>query len=899
MRVNRRLTIKFSGSAAGAVLLIVLLSIPLGDFPALGGLLNPVGGVWNGAFAEYPAMKTVSGSGHSGTVYRDSLGIPHIFAGTFNDLSYIMGYLQATDRMFSMDIERKLIAGKLSEIMGPSFLESDKFMRVMGFARSGQDLWNKIVQDNATDPELQLITKALQAYCDGVNRYIDEVSPLHLPFEYMYLGFTPEHWTVHDVMSLIKYQTYSLGFDSADLLMTIIKDKMGIAVANELRPLEPYSFEEVVIPDFYNNTSGGTPKSVAMVTGGHTKTNEIASSAFGSRGADDLASLLALFQDSNKIGPRDTIVRACSNNWVVNGSLSYSGYPILCNDPHLPLMLPPVWWEFQFVNSSNPADCIYGVSFPGTPIAEIGHTTRIAWGCTVTAYDQNDFYAEKFNADGTQYLFNKNQWRNVETTTETIKVKGQSDVNLAVKFTRHDLNPEDNFPCPVITDSSIFGSKFSGFTNIALKWTGFAADYGILKGFYRLNRAKNLNDYLDAMRVYSSPGQNFVFADVDGNIALYPKANYPVRNATGTIKTGEFVLNGSNGDDEWTGYIPFEWIPHKINPSQMYLASANQRTVNATEYTKYYTHYAFETSYRGRRINELLRNESTSHALHGTTITIEKMKKFQTDYYDIGAEVFVPFLLAAFNTRYPGGVPATGTTALLNKSITALRAWNASNDRWVMDKDLIAPTVFDTWLSKYVYATIGDEFVAAGITMENQSDWLYAFPDFVENLTRFDQNSHWFDDVSTTSTTEHAQDIMLRAMDQAIVQIQADLGDFLNWEWGNYHHLDIEYLMGAIPAFNYPKYPCSGSARTINVAGGHDVQEGPSMRLIVDMASLGNNSLHSGFLTIMGGQSGNPVSSHYDDNFKLWQSNTYHQILFPRIKDAYPLSEIYSTVLFG
>lgn len=899
MRAKRSLKLKFSGSAIGAVLLIVFMVLPLGDLPALGGLLNPVGGIWNGTFAEYPTMKTVSGSGCSGTVYRDALGIPHIFAKTYNDLSFIMGYLQATDRLFSMDMQRHLIAGRMAEIMPtPNFIESDKFMRVMGFARSGKQLWDKIVQDNASDPELQLITAALQAYCNGVNKYISEVSPLHLPFEYVYLGMTPEPWTVYDVMSLIKYMTYSLGFEPSDILMTLIKNQMGLAAANELRPATPYTFEKVVIPDFVNDTSGGHANAMALLPDSDAKSIEPAGPAFTSTGINDLESLLGLFQDANKLGPRDEIVQACSNNWVVNGTLSYSGYPILCNDPHLPLMIPPIWWEFQFANVSNPANCIYGVSFPGTPVAEIGHTARIAWGCTVTAYDQNDFYAEKFNADGTKYLFNKTQWRDVESTTEIIKVKGQPDIPLVVKFTRHDLNPQDDFQCPVITDSSIFGSEFSGLTNIAIKWTGFAADYGILKGFFRLNSAQNINDYLNAMRVYNAPGQNFVFADVDGNIAMYPKANYPVRNATGTIKTGEFVMNGSNGDDEWTGYIPFDWIPHKINPKQMFLASANQRGVNTTQYTTYYLHYAFETSYRARRINELLENESVSHALHGTTITIDKMKQFQTDYYDVGAEAFVPFLLAAFFLQHPKGVPATGVTALLNKSITALLEWNESSERWVMDKNLIAPSIFDTWLNNYINATIGDEFKAAGIATGNDNYWLSSFPDFVENLTRYGQNSHWFNNV-LTGKTQNATIVMLEALNQTMVQLQTNLGDFVNWEWSNMHHLDIEYLMGVIPAFNYPAYPCSGSGRTINVAAGPDVQEGPSMRMIVDFASLANGSLHSGYLTVMGGQSGNPASSHYDDNFNLWRNNEYHPILFPRTMNAYPKSEIYSEVIFS
>nr|MDO8108791.1 penicillin acylase family protein [Candidatus Sigynarchaeota archaeon] len=900
--MKRTLYGKFGGSVAGMAVLIIVLTVPLGGLPALGGLLNPIGGIWNGARdAEYPTMTIVSGTGHGGTVYRDALGIPHIFANTYNDLAFIMGYLQAVDRLFSMDCMRKLMAGRISEIMpDPAMIESDKFMRVMGLARSGRELWDKILVDAPFDPELQVIIDGLEAYCAGVNKYIGEITPLRLPFEYKYLGISPDAWTVYDVMTLIKYMTYSLAFDSYDIFMTMVKDATSLAVVNELRPMEPFDFETVVIPDFFNDTSGGTPKA----KGAANKDGPI---SFGKSGLEsiagymhDLESLIGLFSRTDKICSRDTIVRACSNNWVVNGSLSYSGYPIMCNDPHMPLMLPPIWWEFQFSNITDSGDCVYGVSFPGTPVAQIGHTTSISWGATVTSYDVTDYYYEQFNAAGTKYLFNKTEWRDVESVTEIIKVKGQPDIPLTIKFTRHNWTAQDDFRCPIITDSSIFGSLFSGFANISMKWAGHALDYGIMKGFLRLNKARNINDYMDAMRVYNAPGQNFIFADISGNIALYPKSNYPVRNATGMLKDGRFIMNGSSGEDEWTGYIPFEWIPHKINPSQQYLASNNQRTVNTTEYTRYYLQNVFENSYRARRINQLLKNESTSNKLNSTNITIEKMMAFQTDYYDVAAESFVPFLLDAFNAMHDEGVPNTGATELLNISITALDAWNRSSGRWIMDKALVAPTIFDTWLGHYLLATIGDEFEAAGMSSTMIAAAGDTLVDFLENLTRHDQNSHWFDDVSTTSNTENATTTMLAALNETIGELMSISGNnFTNWTWSNFHVLDVEYLLGAIPAFNIPRRGISGSGRTLNIGVGEPVQAGPSMRFIADLARIANISLYSGYLTVMGGQSGNPASSHYTDNFQIWINNEYHQILFPRGIDAYPAAEIHSTVLFS
>ncbi|MHA1694178.1 MAG: penicillin acylase family protein, partial [Candidatus Helarchaeota archaeon] len=894
--MKKSLIVKLGGSVIGAIVLVTFLMVPIGGLVGLGNLLSPIGGIWNGSnYAEYQEFVVIKGSGHYGTVYRDRLGIPHIFAKTYDDLAYIIGYLQARDRLFSMELQKRLIAGRLSEILGVQALQQDKFMRLLGFARSGNELLKKMTEDAPSDPELQEILSGLNAYCAGINRYIDEIKPYKLPFEYVFLGIQPEYWTVADIMAFLKFESYSLSFNEFDILMTLLKDTLGNKTVEELVPYKPYPFEKVVIPNFITNESGGTPK---KGFGGNNGIYEFSQSSLREipEYKGELEAIFKVFQNNDVFNLKKQIVQACSNNWVINGTLSYSGKPILSNDPHLPLILPPVWWEFQFTNSTPGSDdSVYGVSFPGAPVAEIGHTRYIAWGCTVTAYDQNDFYAEKFTADGKHYYFNKTELRKIETITETIKIKGSAPYYYSIKFTRHNLTEEDNFRCPVI-NSTDWG--YPGDLNLSIKWTGYAPDYGMVKAFFRLNKAKSIQDYLDAMKVYSYPGQNFVFADVEGNIALYPKANYPVRNATGIVKQGRYILNGSNGEDEWTGYIPFDWVPHKINPKQMFLASANQRAVNTSEYTRYYTSYAFAESYRARRIYELLENESLYNKLNGSKITIEKMKRFQTDYYDVAAEVFVPYLLQAFNISHPAGVPNSGDWALINKSIEELKTWNESRDRWVMDKDLIAPTIFDTWLSFYRLFTLNDELKKANLSISGYA--IQMLTDFIENLTRFNQSSKWFDNVSTPQK-ENASDIMLLALNATIEQLSRDLGEFTNWKWGNYHFMDIEYMRGemeGLEAFNFPIYGCSGSSRTINVASGKYVHGGPSMRMIVDFEMLSNGSIYSGFLTLPGGQSGNPISSHYNDNYQYWKNNNYHLILFPSSINKYPKSQIYSTVVF-
>ncbi|MFX0060267.1 MAG: penicillin acylase family protein [Candidatus Heimdallarchaeota archaeon] len=890
--MQKTLIIKLSGSVICMLLLSVILIMPISILPGLGRLLSPIGGIWNcPIYAEYPTMKHVGGSGYSGTVYRDELGIPHIFTSGLDDLSYIIGYLQAIDRLFSMDMQKRVVTGRVSEIMGPSQLEMDKYYRLLGFARSAEELWNKIEEDAPSDPELQLLIDSMEAYCKGVNRYIDEITPNKLPLEYVILGLKPEYWTKLDILTFVKYEAWALTYKESDIAMTIIKDAMGSDVPPQLLPYEPFPFEKVVVPDFIDNTSGGVPKSQ----------NSGMKSGFSQSSLDKIASneglqeIYDMFQSFDNYGLKDQIVQACSNNWVINGSLSYSGMPILCNDPHMPLLIPTVLWEYHFVNTSQNSDNnLYGASFPGTALAIIGHTSHISWGMTNSFLDQNDFYLEKLNDEGTKYTFNNTE-RDIETLTEVIKIKGQPDYNYNIKFTRHNWTEKDNFKCPII-NSTEFG--YSGNLNISIKWTGYASDYGILKGFLRANTAKNISDFIEAMRVYSYPGLNFIYADVEGNIAIYPKGNYPVRNATGIVKEGRYIMNGSNGEDEWTGYIPFEWIPHKINPeNQMYLASANQRTVNTTEYTEYYTSYSFVSSYRSRRINQLLENETYYHNTYGTNITIEKMKKFQTDYYDVAAEVFVPVLLESFNESYPTGVPITGETELLNLSIEALKTWNESSAKYIMDKDLIAPTIFNIWLENYYDCTFLDEFEDANITIGQK--WASSLTDFLEYLTIYNQTSIWFDNISTTGITENSSMIMLEALNKTLKEIAMDFEDFNDWVWGNFHIMEIQYLMGLIPAFDFPKYPCSGSSRTLNVASGYSVHHGACMRMIVDLENLLNQELYSGYITIPGGQSGNPMSSHYDDNYQYWKNNEYHRILFPQNINTYPPEKMYSTVIFN
>ncbi|MHA1145823.1 MAG: penicillin acylase family protein [Candidatus Helarchaeota archaeon] len=892
--ISKRLIIKQVAAIVGLIIIIPVMTIPIIEgLPPFGTLFNPIGGIWNGMYyAEYPYLMYVDGQGHSGTVYRDGYGIPHIFCSEETDLSFIVGYLQAHDRLFSMDMQRRQISGWLSEILGPGTddanIEMDKLMRLFGFRRLAEELWQKMQADAPNDPELQKLNENLEAYAAGVNKFILECLPYKLPFEYVFLGIQPKTWDVVDTLTLAKYMSWALCFNDVDLDSTIIANAYNKSVAAKLVPEVPFEFEDVVIPNFTQpeNESDGNPI-ITMGFGPSPETDP--------KFLENAAAQASIVKDAFKKLDntlRDLIRFDCSNNWVVNGSLTDTGYPILCGDPHLMLMVPSVWWCMQYVNTSNPDDCFYGVSFPGTPLIQIGFTTHTAWSATVTAVDVTDFYYEEFSQDKTQYKFN-NTWRDVYTKTETISVLGRAPVQFEMRYTKHDYNSTDDFWCPVIP--SDFTSTFGNFTDISMKSTYMLADYGILKGFYRLIKTKSYQDYIEALKPYGYPGQNFVFADTLGNIALFPKSFYPIRNATGTqldedgFSRGRFIMNGSSGNDEWTMYIPFEWIPHKVNPDQMYLVSANQRTVNTSEYP-YYLGYAFAEGYRGNRINMLIREKISQ----GQNITVQDMMNWQKDVYDVAASVFVPQLLDAANQYYGGSF---GTTAdLLNQSLEILTQWNQSGtQQYRMLKELIAPTIFDFWLKKYLNLTFIDEWTDASIVGKASLPQTM----LLQNLTLNDPTSHWFNQTSTAKT-ENASDIMLLALNETIDELSTEYGaSTASWIWGDIHKLKIQYLQGMLPAFDYPYYSFDGGDRTVMVAHGLDVKLGQSMRLIVDFSRLKDTSdLTPVYHSVPGGQNGNPASSHYSDLFELWRTYEYFQPLFPRTITAMPTNQIISTTRF-
>ncbi len=512
----------------------------------IGILVVVLVGAYGWLRATVPSYKgdvTVKGITGNVKIIRDSFGMPHIYAENDNDAYFALGYCMAQDRLFQMDMLRRAIRGRLSEILGKDMVGVDKLFRTITAVKPVDELYKDY------PPE---IIDAFTAFAAGVNYYL-ETRTGPLPVEFALLGYKPEPWVPSDSGAVYYYMSWDLNssFDIEPLFDMITK-KVGKDEAAELFTGYPSGYPTIM--------SGTEPLASVNVEG----------------------YLAALTRAREVLG---TEGGGASNNWVVSGKKSETGKPILATDMHLNHSLPGIWYEAHL---STPSMNVSGVTAPGIPFIIVGATDHVAWGFTNVMADDSDYYLEKINPENEDQYQYQGKWEDMTTRKEVIKVKGSRDVNYMVRLTRHG---------PVVDDIDKYEAP-QGYA-LAMRWTAPELDT-VPKALYRFNRAKTIDDMEAGIEYFKCPGQNIVYADDQGNIGYWASVGIPIREGF----SGMELLPGWEGKYEWKGFVPTDMQPHLRNPERGWIASANNKHIGPEYPYVISNYYAMPDRYV--RITEML-----------------------------------------------------------------------------------------------------------------------------------------------------------------------------------------------------------------------------------------------------------------------------------------------------
>lgn len=775
--------------------------------PRLGYFLSPQQGFWQNAESTSADFNlTVKSPELKGKVdvYIDQKLIPHVYAENDFDAYFVQGFIHAKFRLWQMEFQTHVAAGRLSEIIGKEGLNTDRFFRRLGMVYGAEQAMAATDQDSTSK-------QAVDAYAAGVNAYINSLRPEDIPFEYKLLDYEPEKWTSLKTYLFMMFMSFDLsGRDvGTDLQMTNAKNYFGWDNFKQLYPLVQDSLDPII------------PKSTAFAKP-LKKPQAPADASIRYFSSND--SNITAATSKSTFSPRLPDADNGSNNWAVSGSKTKSKAPILCNDPHLGLNLPSLWFEMQL---STPRQNVYGASFPGSPAIVIGFNDSIAWGVTNAGRDVMDLYTVRFKDElKKEYLMNGN-WIMSDQRQEVIQVKDGANLSELIPITKFGS---------VLYDKEFNTPDTRGLT-ITVKWTATTGNAGI-KAFLLLNKASNYNDYAAAISNWTCPGQNFVFAAKSGDVAIRQQGNFIAK----WKYQGDFIMPGTDSFYQWQGYIPIQENPSIKNPVRGFVSSANQKPVDST-YPYYLGSANHFPLYRGIIINRRLTEMNN--------ITPEDMMKLQTNNYNVFAEMARPALLQLLDK--------TSLTPAEKKWIGEMEAWNLRND----PKERGA-TIFQCVWDSLESAIWGDEIAASKLTLP--------WPDSYSLLERMLRGKADFmaDDINTKSKTETMQDAIITAVRKAGKQIEKlEAENKLNWS--DFKDTYIQHLI-KLPSFSRLHLPIGGGENIINAT---KTNHGPGWRMVVHLTQE-----TEAYCVYAGGQSGNPGSIYYDTFVNNWVEGTYNKALF-------------------
>jgi len=703
-------------------------------------------------------------------VARDHAGVPHISARSVRDAYFTIGWVHAQDRMWQMEMNRRIGAGRLAEIVGDKGLANDRFMRTLGLYRLAEASLDKL--DKPT-------REALQAYADGINAWLRDHWH-RLPPEYVVLGFAPEPWSPVD--SLVWGRLMALQLTN-DWREEVLKGKLaGRLDARQMRELFPATPQD-------------TPTTIAATT------------------AD--AVLAAL--------PEAAEPRLASNVWAVAGSRTASGKPLLANDPHLGFQIPVMWY---LMSVEAPGLNLSGATVPSVPFHMVGHNGRIAWGTTTTHADTIDLFVEKLVGEDS-YQTPQGPER-FATREEIIKVKGSPDDKLLVRTSRHG---------PVISDLTAKGLAKDGEV-VAFRATALEPEDATPQALLKINRAIDWRSFTAALKDFQSPVQNLAYADTTGSIGFATAGRVPLRKGG----NGAAPAKGWTNEGDWTGWIPADKMPQQVNPKSGKLVNANNKVVG--DRYPYSIASVWPDAFRAERIEDLLKDRKG--------LTLEDMAAMQMDALSLPA-IGLKDLMGSPETREPRAQEAAKLVA----------AWDGRATR-----DRAEPLIFAAWVDELwrgiLADELGDDFRAYQVIR----------PEVLGNVLI--SQRHWCDDIATPEA-ESCEQQSGRALERALQTLTTRHGAAMAaWKWGEDHQATFDHpILGHVPLvkhFANASIATDGDDFTIN-RGSHLPKSfrhthGAGLRVVYDLADLSKSRF-----IIATGQSGNPLSRHYDDLISAWRSN--------------------------
>jgi penicillin G amidase len=783
--------------------LVYVLNRPIGPLPMPAGkFLSPQHGFWQNA---EPSNTSFDGELNfadlkgKAEVYFDDRLVPHVFAENDEDLYFIQGYLHAKFRLFQMDLQTKAAEGRASEIAGKKAVDFDRSQRRLGMRFAAENAMKEIEKD-------PLSKSMFDAYTNGINAYISSLKEAEIPLEYKILDIKPEKWSNLRTALLLKMMAKMLSSGTEnDLENTNAK---AVLLPDELKK---------IYPQVHDSLLPIVPKGTVFEKPGIVPIKPLVADSLYFRNKESVAVTDKFKPDINN----------GSNNWVVAGSKTQSGAPILCNDPHLELSLPSIWYEMQL---QTPTSNVYGVSLPGSPFIIIGFNDSISWGVTNAQRDVKDYFEIKFKDKAKKEYWFNNKWEQSILRPEQIKVKGGSTIFDTVAYTIFG---------PVMFDETYSDSLSSG-RNLAVRWVAHdPSNEGMT--FYKLNRAKNYDDYEMAIKSFECPGQNFVFASKTGDIALWQQGKFPAR----WDGQGLYVMPGQDSSFMWQGFIPQTENPHAKNPVRGYLQSANQRPVDSTY--PYFIPGTYITP-RGITIDNKLA------VMSGITTT--DMMHLQNNYFNTLAEDAKGILL--------GYVKENELNAAEKKYLDIFKNWDL-----MASPDSKGQTVYQHWWDSLEVEVWKDELSKT----KKETNWPQR--QTLLELLKKDTASSFIDNITTT-TKETLYDVVTSALKKASIYLTKLEADG-NLDWKDYKHPSVYHLIKTITGF---------ARQGLNVGGNGDIvnaithSHGPSWRMIVQMSTP-----TEAYGVYPGGQSGNPGSKYYDNYIDNWVAGKYNKLWFMREGD--------------